>query len=119
MSVTESSDAAAKTPAADSVAVVADAPAALFAILAVATGALVANLYYAQPLIARIAPEIGVRADLAGAVVSTTQIGYAIGLFLLVSLADLVENKRLVMLALGGTKLALIGAAVSTTAALL
>jgi predicted MFS family arabinose efflux permease len=118
MSSTESSDTAASTPVGVSAAVIADAPSALFAILAVATGALVANLYYAQPLIARIAPEIGVRADLAGAVVSTTQIGYAIGLFLLVSLADLVENKRLVMLALGGTTLALIAAAVSTTAVL-
>ena len=91
-------------------------PPLLFAILAVAVGALVANLYYAQPLIALIAPEIGIRLDLAGALVSVTQIGYAIGLFFLVSLADLVENKRLVLIALGGTVLALAGVALSGAA---
>jgi MFS family permease len=65
----------------------------LISILALATGALVANLYYAQPLIGSIGPEIGISPDLAGAVVSVTQIGYGIGLFLLVSLADLVGNR--------------------------
>ena len=88
----------------------------LLTVLAIATGALVANLYYAQPLIALIGPELGVRPDLAGSVVSVTQIGYGVGLLLLVSLADLVENKRLVLFALAGTVLALIGAALSTSA---
>ena len=91
-------------------------PPLLFAILAVAVGALVANLYYAQPLIALIAPEIGIRPDLAGILVSVTQIGYAIGLFFLVSLADLIENKRLVLIALGGTVLALASVALSSSA---
>lgn len=97
---------------------VAAPPGALILMLAIAVGALVANLYYAQPLIGLIAPELGIRPDVAGAVVSITQIGYGVGLFLLVSLADLVENKRLVLIALGGTVLALVGAALSTTAAL-
>jgi predicted MFS family arabinose efflux permease len=90
--------------------------AALVTVVALATGALVANLYYAQPLIASIAPEIGVSPDLAGSVVSITQIGYGAGLFLLVSLADLVENKRLVLTALTLTIVGLVGVAVSTTA---
>ena len=67
--------------------------AALVSMVALATGALVANLYYAQPLVASIGPEIGLSPNIAGAVVSMTQIGYGLGLFLLVSLADLVENK--------------------------
>jgi predicted MFS family arabinose efflux permease len=91
--------------------------AALVTVIAVATGALVANLFYAQPLIASIAPEIGISADLAGSVVSITQIGYGVGLFLLVSLADLVENKRLVLTTLTLTIVGLIGVAVSTAAA--
>ena len=70
---------------------------ALVAIFALAAGALVANLYYAQPLVASIGPELGISADLAGSVVSVTQLGYGCGLFLLVSLADLVENRRLVL----------------------
>jgi predicted MFS family arabinose efflux permease len=91
--------------------------AALVTVIAVATGALVANLFYAQPLIASIAPEIGISPDLAGSVVSITQIGYGVGLFLLVSLADLVENKRLVLTTLTLTIVGLIGVAVSTAAA--
>jgi predicted MFS family arabinose efflux permease len=71
---------------------------ALISVLAVATGALVANLYY------------------AGSVVSVTQIGYGVGLFLLVSLADLVENKRLVLTTLTCTTVGLVGAALSSTA---
>ena len=89
----------------------------LFFVLALATGALVANLYYAQPLIALIGPELGIRPDLAGTLVSVTQIGYGLGLFLIVSLADLVENKRLVLITLGITTLALMLAASATNAA--
>lgn len=90
---------------------------ALVFLFAVATGALVANLYYAQPLIADIGPAFGIRPDLAGSVVSLTQIGYGVGLFFLVSLADLVENRRLVLVTLGCAVLALIGAATAGTAA--
>lgn len=67
---------------------------ALTTVLAIATGALVANLYDAQPVAASIGSEIGVSPDLAGSVVSMTEIGYGIGLVLLVSLADLAENRR-------------------------
>ena len=46
---------------------------ALITTIAVATGALVANLYYAQPLIASIGPEIGITPDLGGSVVSLSR----------------------------------------------
>jgi predicted MFS family arabinose efflux permease len=90
--------------------------AVLLTILAVASGALVANLYYAQPLVAAIGPEIGISPNLAGAVVSVTQIGYGAGLFLLVSLADLVENKKLALLALAVTTVGLVGTALAPSA---
>ncbi|WP_045834962.1 MFS transporter [Hyphomicrobium sp. 99] len=90
----------------------------LVAVFAVAAGALVANLYYAQPLIASIGREIGVREDLAGSIVGATQIGYGVGLFLLVSLADLVENKRLVLTTLSLTIVGLIGIATATSASI-
>lgn len=90
--------------------------AALITTLSIATGALVANLYYAQPLVATIGPEIGVTPDLAGSVVSVTQIGYGIGLFLLVSLADLVESRKLVLATLAITALGLVGMATATSA---
>jgi predicted MFS family arabinose efflux permease len=88
----------------------------LITVLAIATGALIANLYYAQPLVASIGPEIGIDPGLAGSVVSVTQIGYGLGLFLLVSLADIVENRKLVLVTLGITALGLVGVATSTSA---
>ena len=78
----------------------------LLGVITLACAALVANLYYAQPLIAAIAPALGIQRDLAGSVVSVTQVGYGIGLFFLVSLADLVENRRLVIVALTVTVVA-------------
>lgn len=89
---------------------------ALVPILAVATGALVANLYYAQPLVGSIGPAIRVSPSLAGSIVSVTQIGYALGLFFLVSLADLVENRRLVLTLLALVTLGLAGTALATGA---
>ncbi len=86
----------------------------LVVVLTVAAGALIANLYYAQPLVAAIGPAVGISRDLAGSIVSMTQIGYGIGLFFIVSLADLVENKRLVLVTMALTTLGLVGAATST-----
>jgi predicted MFS family arabinose efflux permease len=88
----------------------------LITVLTIGVGALVANLYYAQPLVASIAPEIGVSPDIAGSVVSVTQIGYGTGLFLLVPIADLVENRRLVLILLSLTVLGLLGVATSSSA---
>ncbi|WP_419785301.1 MFS transporter [Pseudodesulfovibrio sp.] len=78
--------------------------------------ALVSNLYYAQPLVASIAPDIGVSAGLAGSVASITQIGYGLGLFFLLSLADQVENRLLVLLCLTGTIAGLFGVALAHSA---
>ena len=91
--------------------------AALMTVVSIAVGALVANLYYAQPLISQIGPDLKVSPELTGSLVSITQIGYGLGLFFLVSLSDLVESKKLVLLTLTITALSLIGMAVSTTAA--
>jgi predicted MFS family arabinose efflux permease len=91
-------------------------PTVLISVLAFATGASIANLYYAQPLVASIAREIGISPDLAGSVVSVTQIAYGLGLFLLVSLADLIENKRLVRILLSIATLGLIVSALSSSA---
>jgi len=90
-----------------------DPPSALIVAISIATGALVANLYYAQPMVATIGREIGIGSDLAGAVTSVTQIGYGIGLLLLVPLADLVENRRLVLITLAITFVALVATALA------
>ena len=90
----------------------------LLTILAFAVGALVANLYYAQPLLGLIGPDLGVPGPLLGVVVSLTQVGYGVGLFFLVSLADLVENKRLVLTGVAVLTLALLAAALAPSTAL-
>lgn len=75
---------------------------------------MVANIYYAQTLIARIAPEIGLSTRLSGAIVTLTQLGYGIGLFLFVPLGDLFENRRLALLMMSGTVAACLGIARSS-----
>lgn len=88
----------------------------LLTVIAIAAGALVANLYYAQPLVDIVGHDVGIRPDFAGAIVTLTQLGYGLGLLFIVSLADLVENRKLVLVTMGITTLALIGAAVSASA---
>lgn len=65
-------------------------------LLASACGLIVANLYYAQPLVGPISADTGISAGLSGLIVTMTQLGYAIGLLFLVPLSDLLENRRLV-----------------------
>ena len=82
-------------------------------VLAVACGLTVANLYYSQPLLDLIARSFGVSQGTAALVVTFTQIGYAVGIFFLLPLGDLVENRRLATRLLAGTAIALLVAAVS------
>jgi predicted MFS family arabinose efflux permease len=88
----------------------------LVALFAVACGLCVANLYYAQPLIAHIAAELGLHPGLAGVIVSVTQLGFGAGLLLIVPLSDLLENRRLVALTLSGVAVGLVGIAASGSA---
>ena len=83
--------------------------------LATACGATVANIYYAQPLIGPISQSLGLDISAAGLIVTTLQIGYVAGLFFLVPLGDLVENKRLILTMLGGLILSLVAATFSPT----
>lgn len=79
----------------------------LVLLFAFCCGAIVANIYYAQPIVELIAPDLGLSAHSASLIVSLTQIGYALGLLFLVPLADLIENRKL-----------MIGTAVAATASL-
>ncbi|WP_223517139.1 MFS transporter [Pseudomonas sp. GL-B-19] len=74
-------------------------------------GAIVANIYYAQPIIGLIAPDIGLTSTMASLIVSLTQIGYALGLFFLVPLGDLLENRRLMIITTVVAIASLLGAA--------
>src|SRR3954447_12802689 len=83
---------------------------------AVTCGAMVANLYYAQPLIDLIAPELRLSENISGLIVTLTQLGYGAGLLLIVSLADRVENRRLILTTLVCAAAALAGVALSSSA---
>lgn len=80
-------------------------------LFAVASGLAVANCYFAQPLLDAIANEFGISLALAGSIVTSTQVGYALGLILIVPLGDLVDRKQLVVALLALATLALLAVA--------
>ena len=82
-------------------------------LFAVATGLIVANLYYAQTLIGPISRDTGLDPGAAGLIVTLTQLGYCLGLLFIVPLGDLVENRRLIFISLVLCALALLAAAVA------
>ncbi|WP_427131603.1 MFS transporter [Pseudarthrobacter sp. S9] len=86
---------------------------------AIAAGLAVGNLYWAQPLIEEIAGSLEVSSAVAASLVTVTQIGYALGIFLIVPLGDVLNRKRMIPLILGMSAFALIGAAVAPTFSLL
>lgn len=96
-----------------------DISSGLIILLATACGIIVANLYYAQPLIGLISNEIGLSNSSAGLIVTITQIGYVVGLLFLVPLGDIVENKKLILILLFLSAFALISMVFVKSATLL
>ena len=82
-------------------------------VLAVACGMAVANIYYAQPLLAPIAGAFGTSQGSTALVITLTQLGYALGMVLLLPLGDLLENRALASRTLLVTAAALLGAGLS------
>jgi predicted MFS family arabinose efflux permease len=70
---------------------------ALVTLIAVATGAVVANLYYAQPVLHLVAHDFHSGSGLASLIITATQVGYAAGLLLVVPLGDLHPRRVLVV----------------------
>lgn len=67
-------------------------------LMAIISGLVVANNYYNQPLLALIADELRVSESAAGKISVLTQIGYALGLLLVVPLGDKLLRKRLILI---------------------
>jgi len=65
-------------------------------LFAVTAGAAVGNLYWAQPLLGVIAGDLSAATTTAGWLVTATQIGYAVGILLLVPLGDVLDRRRFV-----------------------
>lgn len=88
----------------------------LTALFATSVGVVVTNLYAPQTL---IGPSLGLAEASGGFVSMATLLGYAIGLFLLVPLADLLENRKLIVRMLGCAAISAIAVTFAPSAALL
>ncbi|WP_017906606.1 MFS transporter [Pseudomonas asplenii] len=66
-------------------------------LFAIACGLSVGNVYYAQPLLDAIAESFAMDHATVGIVVSLSQVGYGLGLLLLVPLGDLLNRRRLIV----------------------
>ncbi|MDY1033044.1 MFS transporter [Stenotrophomonas sp. CFBP8980] len=77
-------------------------------LLATAAGASVANVYYAQPLLERLADAFQMDAAMAGMVVAATQVGSVLALLILLPLADRRERRGLLLLQFGLLALSLL-----------
>jgi predicted MFS family arabinose efflux permease len=82
-------------------------------LFAVAGGAAVGNLYWAQPLLDLIARDLHASPAAAGWLVTATQIGYAAGILLIVPLGDIRDRHRLIPVMMLAAAAALVACAVA------
>ncbi len=66
-------------------------------LMAIACGLGAANLYYIQPLLALIAHDFAVADSSTGFIATVSQMGYALGLLLIVPLGDSVSRRTLIL----------------------
>ncbi|MEK4441403.1 MULTISPECIES: MFS transporter [unclassified Niallia] len=86
----------------------------LIFILAISCGSLAANIYYAQPIVQFIAKDLNISSNLSGLLTTLTQIGYGLGLFFIVPMADLFKSKKIITILIGLTVISLIGTLISS-----
>lgn len=72
-------------------------PARLVLLLAAGAGLAVASLYYSQPMLGVLGPDIGASDWAVGLVPTLTQLGYALGILLLAPLGDRYDRRRIVL----------------------
>lgn len=80
-------------------------PKSLLLMMAVVGGLTVANLYYNQPLLEEIRADLGVGEAAANLITVITQVGYALGLLLIVPMADIWSRRKIVGVSMGITVL--------------
>jgi predicted MFS family arabinose efflux permease len=88
---------------------------ALTLLFAIAAGAAVGNLYSAQPLLADIATTMQVSVVAVSILITLTQMGYALGVFLIVPLGDTLSRRRLIPAIMTCSAIALGACAVAPT----
>src|SRR5215207_7014231 len=77
-------------------------------LMSITVGVIVANIYYAQPLLADIGRTFGLSVTRAGAVAMLSQAGTAAGMFLFVPLGDKFERRGLILVLLLAAFVALV-----------
>lgn len=87
----------------------------LIVLLSLIAAITVGNLYLAQPLLAEISHVFTTSPAEAGAVVTLGQVGYGLGVLLIVPLGDLRERRSLILVLFGGVTVGLLVAAASPT----
>jgi predicted MFS family arabinose efflux permease len=86
---------------------------ALLALLSIAAAATVANLYYNQPLLASLRSSFSTTQEAVGRIPMLTQLGYGLGMLLLVPLGDRLERRWLIAAMTALSALVLVGVAFS------
>lgn len=82
-------------------------------LMAAAAGISVANLYYHQPLLGDIGRTFQASDRALGLIPTASQVGYALGLLLIVPLGDSLERRRTIVLMSALVSLALLGVALA------
>jgi predicted MFS family arabinose efflux permease len=67
------------------------------ALMSISVGAIVANIYYIQPLLSAIASTFRISVPQVGTIAMLTQLGAALGMFFFVPLGDTKERRRLIV----------------------
>src|SRR3984957_5116562 len=82
-------------------------------VMAIACGVAVANVYYNQPMLGLMEAAFPGQLAATGFVPTATQLGFALGLVLLVPLGDRVDRRRLILIQFVALALSLAGAALA------
>ena len=87
--------------------------------LSVMAGVSVANIYYCQPLLNMIREDLGLSAFQVNLMPVATQVGYALGLLLIIPLGDMYSRRRTIIACFTAAVLSLLAIYTSRNAALL
>jgi len=77
-----------------------DVSTAHIVLMSVSVGAIVANIYYIQPLLSAISATFRISVPQVGTIAMLTQLGAALGMLLFVPLGDTKERRRLIVILL-------------------
>lgn len=72
-------------------------PRHIILLMSAIAGLTVANLYYAQPLLEMMRADLGTNDSLANMIAVVTQVGYALGLLLIVPTGDLFSRRKIIV----------------------